>query len=303
MIETRFTFNSEEDGLKLNGFKWLPDDSNLKGVLQIIHGSVEHSARYREYGRWLTERGFGVYIFDQRGHGETAFNQEYLSLFSEDNGGWDMAINDVYQLTKLIKSEYSQLPIFILGHSMGSIEARDFAGRYGNEVDGVMLSGSVSNDFFNITKLQLFLRLIKLNMNKHGKKFRSSFFHSLVYGKLRLSRDLEIEKNYKNDPYCGYTCTLEYLHEMISGIINVSRTTHYSSVPTHLPMYLFSGSKDKVGGLKIKRVYESYKNAGVKDIEFKVYDDAFHEVLNETNKEEVYQDTLDWMNRILVLDV
>lgn len=292
------TFSST-DGMEIYVYKWLPDNDDIKAVLQITHGSIEHALRYEHFGKWLTEKGIAVYIHDQRGHGKTAGEIENLSYFSKEDNGWDLAIEDIYTVTKTIKKEFPNKPVFLLGHSMGSFEVRDYASRYGNEINGLLLSGTSSDSFSQILQYKFGLIYIKGLIKKNGKEFRSEKAHNMAYGNLNLSRDESVEKAYLEDPYCGHLCTLEYLNEMVGGALKVSTAPIFEKTPKDLPIYIFSGEKDKVGGKKVEKVYNKYNKAGVKDVSYKIYDGAYHEVLNEINKEEVYTDVYDWMNKYL----
>lgn len=300
MKESKFSFTGK-DGIKIIGYKWLPEDGEIKGVLQIIHGSIEHAKRYKDYAHWLTEKNIAVYTHDQRGHGETAGKVENLAFFSKEQNGWKMAIDEIYEVTKLIKEDLPNIPIFLLGHSMGSIEALHFAELYGTKINGLLVSGSPANSTSLKIQTSTLVKALKLSMSIKGRDHRSKLVHNIVYKGLSLSRDEKIEQEYLADPYCGTLCTMEYIHEMLSGSCFINRKEHLRNIPKQLPIYFFAGEKDPIGGAKSIPLFDSYKKAGVENVSYKLYQGALHETLNEINKEEVYLDTFNWMNNQLGL--
>ncbi|MCT4542100.1 MAG: lysophospholipase [Vallitalea sp.] len=290
-----YTFNGKDD-LNIQVYKWLPDNNEVKAILQITHGSIEHAMRYRHFGEWLTEKGIGVYIHDQRGHGKTAGKVENVAFLTERDNGWELLIEEINCVTKTIKKEYPDKKIFLLGHSMGSFEVRDYASKFGRDIDGLLVCGTVPNRLKDKIQFKFARKYLKKQIKKYGKKYRSQKVHNMVYKELLLSRDKSIEEAYKADPYCGNLCTIDYINQMIIGVTRIMTSECFDNTPNDLPILIFSGEKDNVGGAKVSSVYDTYKKAGIKDVSLKIYEGAYHEVLNEINKEEVYEDIYQWIN-------
>lgn len=295
------------DGVEIQVNKWLTD-SKPKAVLHLVHGSVEHIERYSRFAEFLSRKGIAVYGSDIRGHGKTAGAVDNQSYFSDKPDGWDIALGDLKEITNTIKEDFPDVPVFIFGHSMGSFLVRDYISKYGDELKGAILSGTGGGRVMlqHVAKV-----LSKIFMIVKGRKSNSPFLHKLLYGTLNddienaetdldfLSRDREEVQKYIDDPYCGHTITPEYLHEMVRGIIRISRKEAYQNAPADLPLMIFSGQNDPVGGpggKEVINVRNAYQAAGLKDVTLKLYPEGRHEMLNEVNREEVYQELFDWMN-------
>jgi len=305
MKTENYSFQST-DGVEIQVNKWLPE-KEPKAVLHLVHGSVEHVERYRRFAEFLTKGGIGVYASDIRGHGKTAGAVENQSYFSDEKNGWDLAISDLKKITSDIQNDYPGKPVFIFGHSMGSFLVRDYISKFGSELKGAILSGTGGGRVMlqHVAKV-----LSKLFMIFKGRKSNSPFLHKLLYGTLNddienaetdldfLSSVKEEVKKYIDDPYCGHTITPEYLHEMVRGILRISKEKVPLETPDELPIHIFSGELDPVSGKdgkEVKRVAESYRSANQKDVTLKRYPGGRHEMLNESNREEVFADVLAWI--------
>jgi alpha-beta hydrolase superfamily lysophospholipase len=293
------------DGTQLIGDKYFPENPP-KALIVIVHGMAEHCARYSDFAEFLTETGFGVYTYDQRGHGRTAGSTQNLGFFAKENG-WQKVVDDVKLTVETAKEENPNLPIFVLGHSMGSFITRSFAEKYGNLVGGIILSGTAGSAGL-LGKLGIGLTsLIKIykkaispskllnamsfgGFNKNFKPTRTLFDW--------ISRDGKIVDKYIADPYCGTVFTIGFFHDLLTGLESVNTDLHAADIRKDLPIYIFSGQKDPVSNnaVQIPIVYEMYKKAGVKDVSMKIYPEGRHEMLNEINRAEVYADVLNWMN-------
>ncbi|KYH34656.1 phospholipase YtpA [Clostridium tepidiprofundi DSM 19306] len=308
MKESNFTFK-DKMGQNIFVYKWEGNEGTPKAAIQIAHGASEHAKRYFEFAKTLTEEGFVVYANDHRGHGKTALNDEELGFFAEKNG-WKIVVDDMHELTDIIKKENGDIPIFLLGHSMGSFLARSYIIEYGKGIDGVILSGTGYNTSFEI---KLGLLISNREINKKGLKTKSMKLQKLTFGSLNnkfksprtdydwLNRDEKEVDKYIEDKLCGGAFTTSSYRDLFNGISEICNLKNISKVPKTLPIYLFSGDKDPVGknGKGVLKVYNLFKKAGIRDIEMKLYKDGRHEMLNELNKHEVYEDIINWINRHL----
>lgn len=305
MISKNFTFNSG-DGKEIFVYIWLPDKEKIKAIVQISHGMAEHAKRYERLAKVLTENGYGVYANDHRGHGKTAGEVENLGYLGDEEG-FNWLVEDVHDLSKIIKKEYPKTPLFLLGHSMGSFIAQRYIMLYGEQLEGVILSGS--NGKQGIT-LNIGSILAKMEIKKNGKKAQSPKLDNLSFGSFNkaftpnrtkfdwLSSDNEEVDKYVEDPYCGTVFTSGFFYDFFNGLKEIEKDGNLKQVPKSLPIYIFSGSKDPVGksGKGVVKLFERYKNHGIKDIEYKLYEDGRHEMLNEVNKSEVMEDIVNWLN-------
>lgn len=302
-----YTFTAS-DNIEIYVYKWVP--AQVKGIVQLVHGSVEHAMRYTHFADYLNKAGFAVYAPDLRGHGQTGEKSKQFNIFSHQENGWQLAIDDLFDLTKQIQAEHPDQPIFLFGHSMGSFLARDYISQHGNLLKGAILSGTGrSTPLLTYAGIGL-AKLMKLG----GRNRVTPFLHQMIYGELNkqmenprtdfdfLSRDPDLVDAYIADPWCGQTVTVEYAHEMAMGVLRINKQEAFASTPKTLPIYLFSGANDPVGGPGasfVGEVANAYRKSGVQDVEMKLYENGRHEMLNETNKEEVMADVVAWLNEHL----
>ena len=306
MKSDSFQFESLE-GQQIFVHKWLEEGESPRGVVQIAHGMAEHSGRYERFARELVKNGYIVYAHDHRGHGRTAGLAGEMGHFSDDNG-WNLVVEDMYQLTGIIREEYPDLPIFLFGHSMGSLLSRDYISKYGQLLTGVILAGTVGDPGF-AGRVGTFLA--RLERKLMGTRKRSVLINKLSFGGYNktfqpartefdwLSRDKNEVDNYIDDPYCGNPCSTGFYYDLLSGIQSINKMDNINKVPKDLPIYFISGEQDPAGEMSkgVLGVYQKYKKAGLKEIRYKFYPEARHELLNEINRQEVFQDIINWLNK------
>jgi alpha-beta hydrolase superfamily lysophospholipase len=307
MKNDTFTFKAA-DGTKIFTYRWMPDDASaIKGVVQIAHGMAEHAARYERFADALTKAGYAVYANDHRGHGKTAGSQDRVGYFADEKG-WEKVMEDMHTLTGIIKKECPKKPFFLFGHSMGSLLSRHYSMHYANELNGLVLSGT-AGDPGALGKIGILVATIEAKIR--GKKAKSNILNKLSFGAFNnafkpnrtdydwLSRDnAEVDK-YVNDPWCGAVFTAGFFCDMLGGISYINKKENIAKIPKNLPIYIFSGAKDPVGGNTkgVSQVYNALKNAGIGDVTLKFYEDCRHETLNEINRNEVFSDVIAWMNK------
>lgn len=266
----------------------------------------EHALRYQPFADVLTSNGYAVYANDHRGHGKTAGCVENLGHFADENG-WELVVEDMHELTKKAKEEYPSVPVFLLGHSMGSFLTRRYIQRFGDEVKGAILSGTGADQGLLSS---IGLGIAKLQGRLQGKNRRSYLLNALSFGDFNrsfkptrtsfdwLSRDPDEVDKYIADPYCGAVATAGFFVDLIQGLKQLDQPQNLANVPKDLSILLISGEKDPVGGngKMVKQVYNHFAHVGIEDVEMKLYPEGRHEMFNEVNKEEVYRDVLVWMD-------
>ncbi len=308
MKHTNFTFKTN-DNVNIFVNKWIPENGKIKAIVQIAHGMAEHSERYNDFASKLVAEGFAVYANDHRGHGKTAGSLENIGFFDKEDG-WNKVVNDVFELTTIIKKEYTKTPLFLLGHSMGSFILRTFVMKHSDIINGLILSGTAGHPGL-LGKVGILLTKLLIVFN--GKKSPSNLLNNLSFGDFNkpfkpnrtdfdwLSRDEKQVDKYINDPYCGGIFTTGFFYDMLSGVLLVNKLESMQKISSSLPIHLFSGEKDPVGndGKGVLEVYENFKKAGVNDVSIKLYTDARHEALNETNNKIIYSDIIRWINKYL----
>jgi alpha-beta hydrolase superfamily lysophospholipase len=304
MDEKPFTF-SAADGSEVFAYAWRGQGSAV-AVVQIIHGLAEHAGRYRRLAEALTSAGYSVYASDLRGHGKTAHSREELGFFAEHDG-WRKCLNDLWQLTQIIAAENPGVPILLLGHSMGAALARQMMAEHGEAFAGVVLSGASGQPTLLALAGRLVARMEKLRLGQRGK---SSLIRSLTFGAFNkpfqpartrfdwLSRDpAEVDK-YVADPLCGFDVSAQLWMDMLDAWPRIAASC--AGIPKSLPIYVISGSRDPVSAdtRRLEPMIAQYRAAGL-EVQHKFYPEARHELLNETNREEVTSDLMGWMKRAL----
>lgn len=294
-----------QDNLWLKGVIWEKEEVLKKAVVIICHGMAEHIMRYDNFGSFLADNGYIVIGYDQRGHGRTIVSPDDIGYMSDVNH-FNTLIEDLKIVTTEVKNNYN-LPIFILGHSMGSFISQRFSQLYGELVDGIIFSGTSLNKGLMINIGHI---LSKFIVRSKGRRYRSGLIHKLSFESFNkkynknkntevdwLSRDKEVCENYVLDDMCGAIFPASYYMDLISGFKAIYKNIN-NTLP-RLKVLIVSGTADPVGnyGKGPSNYYNKLLGVGLKDVEIRLYDQARHEILNETNKEEVYNDILNWLNR------
>jgi alpha-beta hydrolase superfamily lysophospholipase len=295
-----------EDGLDIYVHRWRAAGAP-KAIVQIIHGLAEHAGRYARLATVLSAEGYIVYASDLRGHGRTVQNKSDLLGFFAPTDGWRKCLNDLWQVNRLAARENPGLPIILLGHSMGSTFARQFMSEHGDSLSAVILSGASGqpNALAQSGRVTARLERMRLGPRGHSKLIQSLTFDAFNkrFQPSRtpfdwLSRDpAEVDK-YVADPLCGFSSSTQLWVDMLDAWSTLSRSCE--AVPKSLPIYVVSGTHDPVsaGTRALMPMLEQFRAAGL-NVEHKFYPEARHELLNETNREEVTENLIRWLRAVL----
>jgi len=303
MKKEEFRFRSASDLCDIRAVRYVPE-KKIKAILQIAHGMVEFIDRYENFASFMCEQGYLVVGNDHIGHGGSVNSEEDWGYFGEN--GNETVLKDMYQLTKLVKEEYPDLPYYLLGHSMGSFYARQYLGRYGEQLSAAIIMGT---GFEPAAKIKGAMLLCKVIAAFKGWKYRSSFVNQAAFGSYNkkfepvrttadwLTKDEKIVDAYLNEPRDTFIFTLNGFYSMFTGIVALHDEKLLNKVPKDLPLLFVSGEDDPVGsfGKEVKNSVDSLKNVGVHHIDMKLYPGDRHEILNELDKQQVYEDLLYWL--------
>lgn len=282
---------------------WIPEEPHA--ALQIAHGMAEHIDRYHAFATFLAENGVLVFGNDHAGHGKSTKTEGKLGFFGRENG-WDALVQDLRTLHDLVKVEYPDLPYILFGHSMGSFLARTYAGRDGGDFDAFVFSGTAGkNPVLGIAKL-----IAKQNIKKTGGDKEDLMLYNLSFGSYNkafkpnrtavdwLSRDDAMVDAYVADPLCGFPFTSYGMRDLFDGLAEISNGAWASRVPA-CPILLMSGAMDPVGnkGKGVRQVFGWLEKTG-HNAECKLYEGGRHEMLNEINRDEVFNDVLLFINTV-----
>lgn len=282
------------------------EDVEPKAIVQISHGMQEYVGRYEDLAYFLADHGYVVCGNDHLGHGKTAKTKEHLGFMGEKEG-FRFVTEDLHTMTAMAKEKYPDLPVFMLGHSMGSFYCRYYAELYGDELEGLIISGTGGPNPLGGIGLMLTKFLMKIK----GPKKTSHFIENLAFGaytkripdaktgKEWVTRDPELFEKYVNDPGCAFDFTLAGFKDLMTILGLVNRKEWAATLPKDLPVFIFSGSEDPVGdyGKGVKAVYDMMVEAGLKDVTLKMYEGCRHEVHNELKEDRdmLYSDLLGWL--------
>ncbi len=299
------SFPSSDGVHTVRGSLWLPEEDAPRGVVQLVHGISEHMGRYDLFARILAGRGFAVVGHDHLGHGQTAAGPEEYGFLGERDG-WEHLVRDVKALRDQMGGQFPGLPYFLFGHSMGSFVARTYLIRFPGTVDGCLLSGTGQEG----APLIAFGRLAaSLLCALRGSNTRSALITSLSLGAYNrqfrpnrtpndwISRDERAVDAYCADPLCQFVPTVGMFRDMMEGLQFIGKAANCARMDPNTPVFLFSGDKDPVGGCGkgVRKVENLFRSAGVRDLTVKLYPEGRHEMLNELNRELVYDDVLAWL--------
>ena len=301
-----FSFLSAEGKTRSHGIIWIPE-GEVRAILQICHGMVEYIDRYDEFARYLNGHGYLVIGHDHLGHGKTAAKPEEYGHFPEEYGN-DYVIGDIHRVRRVGEKNYPDLPYFMLGHSMGSYMLRKYLTIHNDNLRGaiIMGTGCVPD---SMTKLGM--TVCRILAKIYGWHHRSRLVEAISFGgpykkydltgknpaNSWLTKDEEIVKSYYNEPRCTFKFTLNGYLGLLEAVFYDNQMENVKKVPKKLPLFLVSGKDDPVGdnGVGVKKVYDMYKEAGLLDITYQLYDNDRHEILNETDRDKVFADLLAWM--------
>ncbi len=301
----QYNFKNKENSTIIY-YKW-GNNTKPKAIIQLAHGMSEWAGRYDYFANKLVEEGYLVYGNDHCGHGKSSENIDKLGYLNGNDKFYTM-VEDIKHLNDIIKNENKDIPIILFGHSMGSFLSQRYLEEYGDTIDGLILSGSNGKPKF-FTKIGLLV--CKLEILLKGTGNRSKLMDKLSFGGFNssvknpktdfdwlCSEKSEVDK-YIEDEFCGFIYPTEFYYDLINGLWDIHKKENLNKIKKiDIPIYIFAGDRDPVGyfGKGILNLYNTYKELGVKDLNYKLYKDGRHEMLNEINKDYVIKDIISWVN-------
>jgi len=290
MQERPLTLSSQDEHT-ISGTMFCPE--RPVAVLVIAHGMAEHAGRYADFARWLAKRDIAAVTYNHRGHGPQC-PEDQLGHYSDQNG-WAKVVDDLHRVLLDTRKHFPNIPLVLLGHSMGSFIAQSCAQQYPDCLDALILSATnrIHRPSLIVSRL-----LISGIRKLHGNHHLSPTIAKMSFGRFNnqfkpnrtecdwLSRDTAQVDRYVADPLCGFECTTGLWHDFINGMLTIAPSQWRKDLPVHL----FAGTDDPVGemGEGVSRHYQSIRKAGIQTVTLKLFDKGRHEMLNELNAEEVW---------------
>jgi len=295
-----------DDGTPLYVCHFAPDAAvPVRGVVHVAHGLAEHGVRYARFAEALTAAGYHVYANDHRGHGKTAQRDEDLGLFAE-HGGWRRGIDDLIFHVRRECGAHPGLPVVIFGHSMGSFMVQQLIAEHGELFTAAILCGSNGRPDALATAGRAIARVERARLGPRG---RSRLLNSLSFDGFNkpfrpnrtafdwLSRDPAEVDRYVADPRCGFIATNSLFVDLVDALPELSRPALQARIPKNLPVFIVAGAEDPVSRRTagLQQLLRAYRVAGLTNVSHRFYPGARHEILNETNRDEVTRDIVAWI--------
>ena len=293
----RLKINSSCDNLPLDVI--ISTCADPKGIVQIAHGMCEYKERYLDFINNLNQNGYIVIIHDHRGHGKSVLNENDLGYFYND--GASAIVEDIYLLSKYIKNRFNDLPLYLLGHSMGSLIVRNYIQKYDYEIDGLIICGSPSyNKLTKVGKV-----VCKLFMVVKDERYCSKLMQKMFFGAFNkrfdkqnewICSDRNIVDAYNQDPLCTFIFTINGFYNLLTLMQRTYQSIYYS-INSELSILFISGRDDPclINEKAFKQAVNHIKNNGYKDVNVILFDKMRHEILNEQNKQEVYNSIINFL--------
>lgn len=288
---------------------FLPENTPVRAIVQINHGMAEHSQRYFEFAQYLCNNGFGVYLHDHPAHGQTSDADKLGHL--NWNKGWDNMLDVIHNINKTIRKAHPNVPVFLFGHSMGSLLARYYNAAYPMYFKGMIISGTTNPAS---SSLEATLLLVKFLHYFKNETHKSKWLNKVFYGKLSaglkgprtefdwLSTDANEVEKYKNDPMCGFSVSLGFLKSLLRGSLQMLKVEKQLKYRKNFATLIISGNQDTAGnfGNDPKAIQQKYIEQGYFNTHLFLLDGR-HELLNETEpiKNKTYEKILSWMDEKL----
>lgn len=303
---TEFTFLSTDGKTQLHGMRWEPEGGSVRAVLQICHGVAEHIARYDAFARYLNGLGIAVVGHDHLGHGLSLPEGGTPVYFGEGNT-WNTVVDDIYVLHQRIRLWYPDVPLCIMGHSMGSFLTRTYLIRYPGTVKAAVIMGTGWQPKAVIAGGMAVAKAVGAVVGENGTSDLVTNLAFGAYNKLFapnrtscdwLSADEDNVDAYMADPLCGADATVGLFRQMLSGIRFNQKLSNLRQMDPRIPVLFVAGEKDPVGdcGNGVRRTYQEFRRAGVQDCTLKLYPGLRHEIRNEkAQQQQIFEDIGQWL--------
>ena len=292
-------------GAKLNLYSLLPSNE-VRAIIHIAHGMVEHALRYSRFANELCQSGYAVYTHDIRGHGHTSAQDAPQGVFAKSNG-FQLVLKDQNDVIKLAKERHPNKPVICFGHSLGSIINLNFALKHPQHINGLVCwnSGIETGILPKVSRVILLLESI----------FRNSKLPSLIAWKLSfgawnskfkpnrtdfdwLSQDQNEVDLYIRDPLCGFEASISMWRDILEGVFFAGNNKNLIKLEKNLPVHIIGGASDPCtnNGKDMEKLAAKLQKNGLLDITTDILDGTRHESLNEINRNQTTKQFINWLN-------
>ena len=293
-----------DDGHKIVATVYKPEVLPI-GHIHLLHGMAEHQQRYEGFAKLLVEAGYLVSSHDHRGHGETAIINDAPFGYFADQNGFERVVQDVHEVITGIQKEYGEYLLTLFGHSMGSFIARRYSQLYSELLHNAIYCGTGATTSLHVMGNQIAKILVKSN----GAKTPSRIMNRLSFGSFNkglpkvitnfdwLCSDEKVVQQYIEDTKCGFISTNQFFVDLTTGLITINKSEEINKIRKDLPVLFIAGSDDPVGekGKGVYKVAKQYEKAQMTEVAVYLFEGMRHEILNEKNKQHVYDVVLRWL--------
>ena len=304
-VRSEYFFTSSDGKTLIHVNQWTPLNRRILGVVQIAHGVAEYGARYAPFAEYLCKHGFVVVANDHLGHGLSRVEGRPM-VYLGDQDGWKHAVDDMESIRQRTANIFQGKPYFLFGHSMGSFLARTHLIRYPGTLAGCVLCGTGHMAAPVVAGGKL---IADREIHRLGRTAYSELADQLAFGAYNkrfapnrtafdwVSLNPENVDAYISDPWCGGKTTLGLFRDMMGGLGFITKQSNMNQMDREMPVLFISGDCDPVGdmGKGVRKAYDCFKKAGLRDVSIKLYHGLRHEILNEKTNQYVYRDVLDWL--------
>lgn len=304
--------SSDDQKTRIHAVKWTPEDGKIRGVLQICHGMQEYIDRYQEFAEFMTSQGFAVVGHDHIGHGQSVASREELGIMHTDHPAETM-VEDIFKNFLINREQYANVPYFILGHSMGSyllrmllvLKAEELKG-----VNGAIIMGTGTEDDGTIKAGRMVVNMVGgLRGWDHKSRFIANLMFSKPYKQYDvtgahpenswLSKNVENVKAYYANPLDNYMFSVNGYRVLLTATLFDNQAENIAKMNKDMPILFVSGDGDPVGnlGVGVREAYDRFVKSGIKDVSMHLFHGDRHEILNETDREQVRAYIMDWVEK------
>lgn len=291
---------SKKDNLEIELAISEPSSIEPKGIVQISHGMAEHKERYFDFMEYLSSKGYICVIHDHRGHGASTKDFNDLGYFYTEDINY--IVDDLYQVTEYITSKYKNINLYIFSHSMGTLVSRNYLKKYDDKIQKIILCGPPTEN--KLAGVGVFFA--KLVKTLKGEKYRSKFLNTLTFGSYNTKHKIEngwicsnekAVEGYNKDNLCGYIFTTNGFINLFKLMKEAYNKKNWQMKNKNMPIFIIAGKEDKViqNEGKFEHLKLFLQTMGYTNIKSKLYEGKRHELINEDNHMEVYQDVLDFI--------
>lgn len=281
-------------------------ENEIKGIVQFVHGMAEHKERYKDVMEFLAENGYACIIHDHRGHGKSVRNKKDLGYIEGKHAAY--MIKDLYQINAYIHEQYPYNTVYLFGHSMGSLLARAYVKQYDETIGGLIVCGSPSRQpaAFLGRMMCEGMKIVK------GGHFRSSWIQQLAFSSYANAFDEDYSENvwlcsdetvvhaYDQDERCGFTFTLTGFENLFSLLLDVYDKKDWKMNNKKLPIRFIAGENDPciISRKKFQEAAGFMREVSYVHVSARLFPGMRHEILNERNHSEVYEDILIFIEKV-----